>query len=247
MSEAKEWGRERWQAFQFESPESLASGVAKQFLAAFKPTEGRQSIGLSGGRITEKLFRELVAQSEACDYDWSGFDFFWADERCVPLDHAASNFRLAKELLFDPLKIASEQMFPFAGGKDPAVMAAEGSRMMENYFGTGKPDLPSLDLVFLGMGEDGHIASLFPENRESDLEQRALCYDVVASKPPPNRITLSYPLIKEAQEVWLVVSGAGKAPVLKDALQGRGETPIKELLAMRSMTKVFTDLDLADL
>ncbi len=247
MSEAVELTRDRWQAVQYKSPQALASGVADRFLDVFKNTEGRKSIALSGGRITETLFRELVSQSKERGHTWAEFDFFWADERCVSLDDGASNYRLANELLFTPLQIAKEQTFPFAGGKEPAAMAAEGCEMLRQYFGVGNADIPVVDLAFLGMGEDGHIASLFPENRESDLVQTAPCYDVVASKPPPNRITLSYPILQSAREVWLVVSGTGKAPVLKDALRGSGNTPLQTLLSMRSNTKVFTDLDLDSL
>ena len=235
-----------WLAYEFESSLELAAGVAKQFLSLVENDDQLRSVALSGGRITEALFREIVANASSLEKGFHQLNFFWADERCVPLDDPASNYRLARELLFDPLSIDPSQTFPFAGGETPLRMAELGRSMLERYLSSANTSArgDTLDLVFLGMGEDGHIASLFPENQSSDLSRDELCYDVVASKPPPNRITLSYPVLTAAKEVWLVISGEGKAEVLCQALRSEGATPLKELFARRGLTKVFTDISL---
>ena len=233
-----------WLGYEFKSPDELAAGVAERFVSLVKNDDHLRSVALSGGRITEALFREIVSRSQALEKGLHHLNFFWADERCVPLDNPASNYRLARELLFEPLAIAPSQTFPFAGGETPSRMAELGRGMLERYFAASGVGRESLDLVFLGMGEDGHIASLFPENRASDLSRDELCYDVVASKPPPNRITLSYPLLSAAKEVWLVISGEGKAAVLREALRSEGMSPIKELITRREQTTLFTDISL---
>jgi 6-phosphogluconolactonase len=233
-----------WQAHQFDGPDHLAASAAHQFLELMERSEGNQSVGLSGGRITESLFREIARQSLVSAFPLDQLQFFWADERCVPLDDPGSNYRLAKELLFDPLKIDPSQTFPFAGGDTPKRTAEQGSSMICEHFGVGQRETPVFDLIFLGMGEDGHIASLFPENQAEDLDRDEVCYEVVASKPPPNRITLSYSVLAAAREIWIVISGEGKANVLKEALQSDGTTPIKQLLSLRRDTKIFTDISL---
>ena len=197
MSKPIEVSADRWTAWQYSNPQELASGVAERFLSAVEGGAGRRSVALSGGRITEVVYRELVSKSESRNVAWEELDFFWADERCVPLEDAASNFRLAQDLLFGPLGVKDSQKFPFAGGKEPALMSQEGQAMIRQYFGGGDSEVPVFDFAFLGMGEDGHIASLFPENRDSDLNRTEPCYDVIASKPPPNRITLSYPVFPQ--------------------------------------------------
>jgi 6-phosphogluconolactonase len=233
----------RWNAHEFNGPDQLAAGVAHQFLEISKRTGKEFSVGLSGGRITELLFREIAQQANQSAIHLNQLRFFWADERCVALDDPGSNYKLAKELLFDPLSIKPSQTFPFTGGETPKRMTELGRKMIHEHFGE-EQQTPVFDLIFLGMGEDGHIASLFPENQSEDLAREEPCYDVVASKPPPNRITLSYPVLAAAREIWLVISGEGKASVLKEALQSEGATPIKNLISLRRETKIFTDISL---
>lgn len=234
-----------WQAYEFDSPEQVASEVARRFLEFSIEGEPKQTIGLSGGRITGLLFREISRQAKISAVPMEQLRFFWADERCVPLDDPESNYRLARELLFEPLEIQAHQQFPYSGGESAEKMTQDGKRMIHDHFGTQENETPIFDLIFLGMGEDGHIASLFPENRSEDRHRNEVCFDVIASKPPPSRITLSYPVIAAAKEVWLVVSGSGKAQVLAEALQSSGETPLKHLLSLRKHTKIFTDISLS--
>jgi len=233
-----------WQAHPFDGPDHLAAGVAHRFLELIKRSEANQSVGLSGGRITELLFREIASQAVVSTFPLGQLQFFWADERCVPLDDPGSNYRLAKERLFDPLKIKPSQTFPFAGSETPKRMAELGRSMICEHFRVKQRETPVFDLIFLGMGEDGHIASLFPENQAEDLDRDEACYEVVASKPPPNRITLSYSVLAAAREIWIVIAGEGKANVLREALQSDGTTPIKQLLSLRRDTKIFTDISL---
>ena len=105
---------------------------------------------------------------------------------------------------------------------------------------------PVYDLVLLGMGEDGHIASLFPENMETDLRRTEACFHVTASKPPPHRITLSYGVLAAAKEAWILVSGEGKTQPLLQAIQNQSDTPFCRLLFLRRSTQIFTDIPLPE-
>lgn len=230
-----------WTIDRFEGAEQLADSVARRLIGGLGQSQV-QSIALSGGRITVKLFQAVSDRAKDQNLPLGDLKFFWADERCVPLDSPDSNYALAKEHLFDPLKIAEEQVFPFAGGQSPSEMSKLGQSMLSRELPHEQSGVPVIDLILLGMGEDGHIASLFPENLSLDQGREESCYDVVASKPPPDRITLSFPVLAAAKEVWLVISGDGKAEVLREALGGDKSKPVGHLLSLRQHTSIFTDL-----
>lgn len=240
----------------FASANELAAAVAEQWIQFIRYENRPLSITLSGGRIARPLFAQITRQTIRAQLDCSKLRFFWADERCVPPYHQASNFRLAQKNLLQPLDIDERQQFPFIGGVPPEVMAKKGLEMLLTAFGnlnqTSKDKTaktattPILDLAILGMGEDGHIASLFPENMETDLRRTEACFNVTAGKPPPHRITLSYKVLAAAKQTWILVSGKGKIKTLLQALQNQNNTPIRHLLSRRQSTQIFTDLPLPE-
>ena len=99
-----------------------------------------------------------------------------------------------------------------------------------------------MDWVFLGMGEDGHVASLFPGESAAVMDRPAIYRNVVAVKPPPQRITLGYAALAAAREVWVLASGAGKEAILRASLKAEGVTPLARVIASRAQTRIFTDL-----
>ncbi|MCS1411042.1 MAG: 6-phosphogluconolactonase [Verrucomicrobia subdivision 3 bacterium] len=238
------WHGKRCVISEFESADALAIAVAERWLEFVAGANRLLSVGLSGGRITERLFAQIASKALGAASVVEKLRFFWADERCVPLDDSASNYRLARELLFDPLGVLEQQTFPFGGDGSPSTLAEGGLRMLREQFDVADQQVPVFDLVLLGMGEDGHVASLFPGNFSVDQQRLEACYDVIVSKPPPNRITLSYGVLAAAREVWLVISGQGKAAPLSQAIQSTGGTPVAHLLSLRSSTKIFTDIAL---
>lgn len=250
------WKTNRCTANAFASAKELAAAVAERWIQFVRCENRPLSIALSGGRIAGQLFSQIARQTLRAQLDCSRLRFFWADERCVPLDHQASNFRLAQRRLFQPLGIDERQQFPFVGGAPPEVMAERGLEMLLSSFGKLGQALedkgaqavttPIFDLTLLGMGEDGHIASLFPENMETDLRRTEACFHVTASKPPPHRVTLSYGVLAAAKEAWILVSGEGKTKPLLQAIQNQSDTPLRRLLSFRRSTQIFTDIPLPE-
>jgi len=229
----------------FANADALAQAVASRWLddvATAGPAGRPLTVALSGGRITAKLFAEIVAQSRTRHLPLERVHFFWADERCVPPTDPESNFRLANELLFAPLKLDPAQIHRLHGEAEPETAAREADTELRR-FAIGGPDLPLLDWVFLGMGEDGHVASLFPgagpEVRDCPTPFLVIRH---SPKPPPTRISLSYRAIAAARQVWVLVSGAGKEAALHDSLAPGGLTPLGRVLNLRAETQLFTNL-----
>ena len=244
----------------FETPQALAGVVADMWCRQIAEAKKPFTVALSGGRIANDFFRNVAAQAREND-GIRHAHFFWADERCVPPDHADSNYRVASELLFGPLQIEPSHIHRIRGEDDPSQAAAAASeellRVAGDALGTptgrdlaaarkGKvgrtvpsaPRQPVLDWVFLGMGEDGHVASLFP-----GAEPRpGIYYDVIGPKPPPERITLSYDVLAGAREVWVLASGSGKEAALAESLRVAGSTPLARVLGMRKRTEIFSDI-----
>ncbi len=222
----------------------LAQAVAEAWLEIVEQSH-RQSIAhtvaLSGGRIAAELFVQTAAQSRAKEISLGHVDFFWSDERCVSPDDPVSNFALANHVLALQ-KIPSEKIHRLRGELDPAIAVAEANAEIFKTISRTKNGLPVLDIVFLGVGPDGHVASLFP-NASVDVMgcQSPFLFIDNSPKPPPRRITLSYAAIAVAKEVWILVSGEGKERVLTEALTERGQTPLARVLQSRTDTKIFTD------
>jgi len=242
----------------FATADELAGTVAGKWLDEIESANrAGQShcVALSGGRITQKFFVAVVEQARARnlgDGDTpcfpSNVHFFWADERCVSSDDPESNFHLAHELLFVPLRISENQIHRIRGELPPeaAVELAE-TELCQVVGSVGIPagkdaSVPRLDLIFLGMGEDGHVASLFPDGIEAAASDHAIFRAVKNSpKPPPNRITLGYATIAAARKVWVLVSGSGKKEALRESLYGKGCTPLGRVTQFRTQTVIFSD------
>jgi 6-phosphogluconolactonase len=204
------------------------------------------TVALSGGRITEAFFREVVRQSGASSTAFAKVHFFWADERCVPPTDTQSNFKLADELLLQPLGIPMERIHRLRGEDEPLTAAHAAEAELRTACRDAQDGQPVLDLVFLGMGEDGHVASLFPREPEAMTRDAAVYRAVFNSpKPPPTRLTLGYRALAAAREVWVLASGKGKEAALLASLEDGGRTPLGRVIGMRQRTRVFMDIDLS--
>jgi 6-phosphogluconolactonase len=171
-----------------------------------------------------------------------GIHFFWADERCVPPDHPDSNYAVALQHLLAPLGIPASRIHRVRGEADPVLAAREAEAELWRWATDSSGNLPVLDLVLLGMGEDGHVASLFPGNLDQDMAAPGAYHPVLGPKPPPQRITLTYAALAAAREAWVLVAGAGKEDAWRESLRPNGRTPLARMLQARRRTYLLTTL-----
>jgi 6-phosphogluconolactonase len=227
----------------FENTDTLVRSVADRWLDLIHSASNvGHHVALSGGRVAGRFMAAAAERSRSRGVSWDDVDFYWGDERCVPPEHADSNYRLADEALLTPLGIAADKRHRLRGELPPAEAARLAEEELRSATRTSGGSVPVLDLVFLGMGEDGHVASLFPEAPQEVIESRALVLPVIGPKPPPQRLTLTFPVLAAAREVWVLASGAGKEQALRESLAPGLRTPLARLLSQRGSTRIFTDI-----
>jgi 6-phosphogluconolactonase len=236
---------QKFELASFANADELARAAASAWLDEIEIADRANEkfcVALSGGRIAQKFYAQTVEQAKERKISFARVRFFWADERCVPPTDPESNFKIANELLFAPLKISENQIHRLRGEilPDDAVKIAEAELCKVT---SDKNNFPKLDLIFLGMGEDGHIASLFP-NASSEIINCVVPFLVIRNspKPPPTRISFSFGTIFSATKVWVLVSGAGKENALRDSLNFPDKTPLGRVIQTRLNTKIFSDL-----
>jgi len=180
-------------------------------------------IALSGGSTPEALYRALTSPAFADRFDWSRATFFFSDERGVTPDDPRSNYALANNTLFTPLNISPAQVYRMAGeSRDPQAAAHEYEQQLRHATNTPPSTRPTLDLVLLGLGEDGHTASLFP--RSPALQDNQSLIAVTQSpKDPPTRLTMTLGAINRASVILFLVTGAGKAGIVRAILDPKTE------------------------
>ncbi len=208
--------------------DQLARAVASALvarLAAAQAVHGTASVVLTGGGIGTAVLRQvaaLAAEPEHAVVDWTAVDVWWGDERWVPVDDPQRNELAAREALLDQVTVDPERQHPMpssdAGFDEPEEAAAWYAGQLAAAAAPGAA-LPRFDVLLLGMGPEGHIASIFPES--PGIEDGRPVFAVrECPKPPPTRISLGFSAITSAEEVWLLVSGAGKADAVARALSG---------------------------
>jgi 6-phosphogluconolactonase len=200
------------------------------------------STALAGGRIAREFFTALASLIKAERVSLEGVHFFWGDERCVPPDDPESNFRLANEFLFRQVTVPSQQIHRLRGEIEPREAAVLGETELRQFTDCPVPKMPQLDLVLLGVGENGHVASLFPEESEEQMANPAVYRAVTAVKPPPQRITMGYGVLAAARQVWVLASGEGKHQALQESLAAGGRTPLARVLHSRHSTRIYSDI-----
>lgn len=194
---------------------ALAREGAKRVAAILRhviDTQGSCAFVLAGGHTPTALYQALAVEP---DIAWADVQIFWGDERAVPPDDALSNYRMARESLLSRVPVPAAQVHRIRGEDPPEETAAAYDALLRRLF----RGLPQFDLVLLGMGEDGHVASLFP-GHPALHETRKLVVPVIGEHIDPPRITLTLPALNGAERVMLLVSGARKTEALRLALSG---------------------------
>lgn len=200
-----------------ELSERAAAEVARLIDASIQAGD-RFTVALSGGSTPRSLYA-LLARPEWDRVPWEKIHLFWGDERCVPPDHPDSNYGMAREALISKVPIPAANVHRIEGEKDPELAAAAYEMCLKRFFRLRDGEFPRFDLVLLGLGEDGHAASLFPGS-DALRERRRLVVAAYVERLGAWRVTLTLPVLNHAANVWFLAAGRNKADVVKRVLCG---------------------------
>jgi len=210
---------------------SVASALVAR-LAAAQAVHGTASVVLTGGGIGTAVLQrvsDLAAEPEHAVVDWTLVDVWWGDERFVPADDPERNELGGRDALLDPVGVPDSRVHPIPASDAGFGTPEEAADWYAGQLAAAAPegrDLPRFDVLLLGMGPEGHVASIFPDS-PAVSDERPVVAVRDCPKPPPTRVSLGFPAITSAEEVWLLVSGDGKAEAVARALRGaeRAELP----------------------
>lgn len=204
------------------TPQDLFQAAAEEVIRAATDAvrqRGRFTIALSGGSTPRNLYT-LIAANAGASLPWAQMFFFWGDERHAPPNDADSNYRMVRETLLSKAPVPPANIFPIPAELPDAASAAEAyEQTLQKFFAAKSGEIPRFDLILLGMGPDGHTASLFPETAALK-EQSHLVVANWVEKLGSSRITFTLPLLNAARSVVFLVSGMDKAQVLHEVLEG---------------------------
>ncbi|WVZ91801.1 hypothetical protein U9M48_037927 [Paspalum notatum var. saurae] len=210
----------------FDAEEDLAASLAKHaaaLSAKFAAERGAFTVVLSGGSLVKAL-RKLAEPPYLEAVDWSKWHVFWVDERVVPKDHADSNYKLASDEFLSKVPIPASQVYAINDALSAEGAAEDYEARLKQLVKNGAIEMspvtefPKFDLMLLGMGPDGHVASLFPGHPVVNENHKWVTFVKDSPKPPPERITFTFPVINSSAYIVLVVIGAGKAGAVHKAL-----------------------------
>jgi len=209
----------------YQQQDDLSRAVAQRFvdgIQAAAAARGVARIAISGGGSPKPVFSLLADPREPYReaVPWDRLFVFWVDERCVPPTHPDSNFRVANELLFERVPLLPDRIIRIAGELDPEVAAARYESAIRGHFRLEGAEGPVFDVLHLGMGDDGHTASLFPHTEGLHEIGRVAIANHVPQQTQTWRVTLTWPVINAARDVFFLVDGAKKADPLGRVLQG---------------------------
>ncbi len=224
----------------FPDLESLSQAAAELFVQ--RATEaisarGRFTTALSGGSTPQRLYKLLASEPYRSAVPWSGVHIFWGDERYVPPEHPDSNYRMVKALLLDHIEIPAANIHPVPTSfPDLEEAASVHAQELEAFFGS---DI-RFDLALMGMGPDGHTASLFPGEPALDVEDRSVTVARPASQPTA-RLTYTYPVFNRSRLLLYLITGADKAKILAEVMKGSDVYPTGRMAPVEGELLWFLD------
>ena len=210
-------------------PDALAMRAADLMMSIAR-AKPRVAISLSGGSTPRRLYQLLATSPRLEAFPWAQVDWFWGDERFVPPDDPASNYRMTREAMLARAPVPPDRVHPMPTvGVSPETAAAAYERTLKDFYGadTLAPDRPLFDLVLLGLGTNGHTASLFPGMPV--LEERRRWVGTMHDPEAGTRLTLTYPALESSRETVFLVAGADKKTVLREVLDGDQTQPAARL------------------
>ena len=233
-----------------DTKQALLDGLAARFLSTVGRLQGQQQtvrIVLTGGTVGIGVLAAINASAQRDTIDWSRIDVWWGDERWVPAGHADRNDQQAMDALLSHVALPESSIHPFPasdGGDDLEAAATRYAEELARVAEDGQ--VPSFDITFLGLGPDGHIASLFPHRGEVARQDSTVVAVRNSPKPPPERLSLSLKAINSSERIWIALAGTDKASPLGLALAGASPDLVPAAGAEgRSRTVFFVDRDAA--
>jgi 6-phosphogluconolactonase len=217
-----------------QTPGELAEAVCARLITTLVDIQSSGRIAswvMTGGTIADRIHATVAASSARDAVDWSRVEFWWGDERFLPAGDAERNETQARRALLDHIRADPARVHPIpacdAVDDDPdRAASAYAQELRQAARPEDHGEVPTFDILMLGVGPDGHVASLFPEKPALYEEARTVVAVRGSPKPPPTRLTLTMPSLKRAREVWFVVAGDDKAKAAHLALSGAGEIQI---------------------
>ncbi len=213
---------QKLQIYIAESPSAVAADAVETFvrLSQRASPSAPFRVALSGGSTPKLLYGLLASETFKNEVPWRDIQFFFGDERWVPPTSRDSNYKLAKDELLSKVDVDTTYVFPIpTEGISPDDSATQYEGTLRRQFRAGEGEVPHFDLIFLGMGDDGHTASIFPHTAPINETKRLVVAHYV-DKLATDRVTLTPPVLWKAAEVIFLVSGDAKAPALKEVLEG---------------------------
>lgn len=208
----------------FDTSKELVAKVAEDIVNAAARAvadHGNFTIALSGGNTPKPLYELLASAPLKYEMPWKKTFFFFGDERCVPHSSDESNFKMVKQALFKPDLVRDENIFALElQDSDPEEAAELYEEEIREFFSLAENQFPKFDVMLLGLGDDGHTASLFPGTAALN-ECQKICVANYVEKFKTKRITLTLPVLDNAVNVWFLVSGKGKAKVVSEIISGK--------------------------
>jgi 6-phosphogluconolactonase len=212
----------------YNSPEIAAEEAANLFKRTSDQVLEKNDnffTALSGGSTLKLLFEKLAGPFFRGQINWNRIHFFWVDERLVPPNNSQSNFGTAKKILFDRIPISENNIHRIRGENEPNEEVLRYAAEIESLLKKDKNRIPRFDLIFLGMGEDGHTASLFPQNKLLFTDKRNIC-GLAENPHRQKRITLTKETINNSEKIVFFVTGESKAAVLSAVLKNQTQKQI---------------------
>ena len=223
-------------------PLALAHHMAKWMTQAALAAEGSFRVSLSGGSTPKTLYRLLASDEFRDRFPWQLVSWYWGDERFVPHDHPDSNYRMTREAMLAKAPVPRENIHPIPTDGAPEDAARRYERTLQEAYGatTLDPRRPLFDVTLLGLGPDGHTASLLPG--EPVLNERKRWVAVVSRGRPEVRITMTYPVIESSRRIAFLVAGEEKATIFSAIRAGNSQVPAARL---HSLGELFWFVDQA--
>lgn len=212
--------------FSFSTTDKMADAICEIFrnhIAELNLRKKQINIAFSGGATPELFFDELAANQKSPETttDWSRIHIFWADERCVPPGHQDSNYDMTRDHLLSALNLQKNQIHRIHGEDDPQKEAVRYENEIRQVF-QQPSDIPVFDWIFLGMGEDGHTASIFPDRLDL-IKSPSLCAVAHHARTDQYRVTLTGPVIMHARRISFLVTGANKSLIIRQIMRNEPE------------------------